>query len=181
VADYGGDGSLCAGDRVPNAGVEFTGGKFERLLDPLKSGRALALGIGVGDLRRIRARLPHADVIELRGASGMLGTELEGGAAAGHHSVGSEFPAAAAVNAATAAAAAAAFSAAGALRTYGPPPSVSAGGPAPRIALLTAELAGLFGGENRIIVIRPDGYLGFRGSLEDLARLDDYARLTALS
>jgi hypothetical protein len=158
---------------VPNAGVEFTGGKFERLLDPLKSGRALALGIGVGDLRRIRARLPHADVIELRGASGMLGTELEGGAAAGHHSVGSEFPAAAAVNAA--------FSAAGALRTYGPPPSVSAGGPAPRIALLTAELAGLFGGENRIIVIRPDGYLGFRGSLEDLARLDDYARLTALS
>jgi hypothetical protein len=47
--------------------------------------------------------------------------------------------------------------------------------------LLTPEIAELFGSENRILVIRPDSYLGFRGSLDDLSRLDDYARLTGLA
>ena len=47
--------------------------------------------------------------------------------------------------------------------------------------MLTPEIIELLGNENRIIVIRPDGYLGFRGSIDDLARLDDYARLTGLA
>ena len=133
VADYGGEGSLRAGDRVPNPDVEFAGGKFGRLLDPLKSGRALALGIGVEDVRKIRARLPRADVVELRGAEAILGTELEAHPgslpheAAGYHAVSSEFPSAAAAAAAMTASAAAMFSAAGAARTYGPAPEVSPG------------------------------------------------------
>jgi len=95
--------------------------------------------------------------------------------------MGTEFPAAAAVIAATVASATAAFSAAGAMRTYAPPPAISTNASVPSAALLTPEIAELFGSENRIIVIRPDGYLGFRGSLDDLSRLDDYARLTALA
>jgi hypothetical protein len=70
------------------------------------------------------------------------------------------------------------FSAAGAARTFGPAPEVS---PVTSVALLTPEVESLLGGENRVIVIRPDGYLGFRGSIDDLARLDDYARLTGLA
>ena len=53
--------------------------------------------------------------------------------------------------------------------------------PAAPVGLLTPEITALFGSENRILVIRPDGYLGFRGSLDDLSRLDDYARLTGLA
>jgi 2-polyprenyl-6-methoxyphenol hydroxylase-like FAD-dependent oxidoreductase len=155
IADYGGDGSLRAGDRVPNPDVEFAGGEFGRLLDPLKSGRALVLGVGVGDMRKIRARVPHADVIELRSAAGMLGTEIEGRPDAGYRSLGTEFPAAAAVIAATAASATAVFSAAGAMRTYAPPPAISTNASVPSAALLTPEIAELFGSENRIIVIRP--------------------------
>lgn len=178
VADYGGEGSLRAGDRVPNPDVEFAGGKFGRLLDPLKSGRALALVIGVEDVRKIRARVPRADVVELRSAEAILGTEVEAHPgsmsheAAGYHAASSEFPSAAA------AAAAAMFSAAGAARTFGPAPEVS---PVTSVALLTPEVESLLGSENRVIVIRPDGYLGFRGSIDDLARLDDYARLTGLA
>jgi 2-polyprenyl-6-methoxyphenol hydroxylase-like FAD-dependent oxidoreductase len=185
VADYGGEGSLRAGDRAPNGDVEFAGGQFGRLLDQLKSGRALVLGIGVEDMRKIRVRLPHADVLELRSTEGMLGTEIKGDPDSsahedsGYHSVSSEFPAAAAASAATAASAAALFSAAGVARTYASPPSVSKGRIC-SVALLTPEIAELFGSENRIVIIRPDGYLGFRGSLDDLSRLDDYARLTGL-
>lgn len=99
VADYGGEGSLRAGDRVPNPDVEFAGGKHGRLLDPLKDGRALAFGIGVGDMRKIRARVPRANVVELRGAEGMLGTEVEvppepvTGERPGFRAVSAEFPA----------------------------------------------------------------------------------------
>jgi 2-polyprenyl-6-methoxyphenol hydroxylase-like FAD-dependent oxidoreductase len=186
VADYGGDGSLRAGDRVPNPDVEFAGGKMGRLLDPLKGGRPLALGLGVAEMRKVRARLPRADVMELRSAEGLLGTEIEGDADSpargevGYHQVSSEFPAVAAASAATAASAAALFAAAGASRTHPPHPPVAPGMQS-SVALMTPEIAELFGSENRIVVIRPDGYLGFRGSVDDLARLDDYARLTGLA
>ena len=163
VADYGGDGSLRAGDRMPNPEVEFAGGKTERLLDLLRDGRALALGIGVQDMRKIRARVPRANVVELRSAEGGLGTEIEAprgsetGEVPGYHAVSSEFPNAAAVAPAMAE------------RAFMP------------VALLTPEIRQFLGGENRIAIVRPDGYVGFRGSIEDLARLDDYARLTGLA
>lgn len=186
VADYGGEGLLRAGDRVPNPDLEFAGGKCGRLLDPLRSGRALAIGVGLRDIRKIRARLPHADFLELRGTEAILGTEIEGdlgssgGEASGCHSVGSEFPVATALSAATAASSAALFSAAGATRTHATATLAPRGARFP-LGLLTPEIAGLFGSENRIVIIRPDGYLGFRGKLDDLSRLDDYARLTALA
>jgi 2-polyprenyl-6-methoxyphenol hydroxylase-like FAD-dependent oxidoreductase len=172
AADYGGAGSLRAGDRVPNPDLEFGGGNCGRLLDPLRDGRALAFGIGVEDMRKIRARVPRANVVELRSAEGMLGTEVEApaepiaGERPGYHDVSTEFPAAGTGVATTLTA-------------------VRAGSAAmesiPCVALLTPQIAELFGSENRIVVIRPDGYLGFRGSPDDLARLDDYARLTGLA
>ena len=163
AADYGSEGSLRAGDRVPNPDIEFAGGKQGRLLDPLKDGRALALAIGIEDVRKVRARVPRANVVELRGADAILGTEMEGPKGAqtvevpGYHAVSAEFPDSSGVGATAAA------------RAFMP------------IGLLTPEITQLFGGENRVVVIRPDGYLGFRGSLDDLARLDDYARLTGLA
>ena len=179
VADYGGAGSLRAGDRVPNPDVELAGGKSVRLLDPLKTGRPLALGIGIPDMRRIRARLPRATVMALRGAEAILGTEMEappdaGGDSTGYESVSAEFPAAVAASAASLAAIAATARAAA-------PRVIPPVTPAAPVGLLTPEIAALFGSENRILVIRPDGYLGFRGSLDDLSRLDDYARLTGLA
>jgi len=179
VADYGGAGSLRAGDRVPNPDVELAGGKSGRLLDPLKTGRPLALGIGIPDMRRIRARLPRATVMALRGAEAILGTEMEAppdaaGDSTGYESVSTEFPAAVAASAASLAATAAAARAAA-------PKGIPPVAPAAPVGLLTPEIAELFGSENRILVIRPDGYLGFRGSLDDLSRLDDYARLTGLA
>jgi 2-polyprenyl-6-methoxyphenol hydroxylase-like FAD-dependent oxidoreductase len=172
AADYGGEGSLRAGDRVPNPDVEFAGGKRGRLLDPLKDGRALAFGIGIEDMRKIRARVPRANAVELRGAEGILGTEVEAppepvaGERPGFHAVSAEFPS-------TEAGAAARRAAVPAPRAHPKP--------FPAVALLTPEIAELFGSEKRIVVIRPDGYLGFRGSFDDLARLDDYARLTGLA
>jgi hypothetical protein len=163
AADYGGDGSVRAGARVPNPDVEFSGGTQGRLLDPLKDGRALALAIGIEDVRKVRARVPRANIVEFRCADAILGTEMESpsgsavGELRGRHAVSAEFP-----NSGTVSAAAAA-------RAFMP------------IGLLTPEITDLFGSENRVIVIRPDGYLGFRGSLDDLARLDDYARLTGLA
>jgi len=179
VADYGGAGSLRAGDRVPNPDVELAGGKLGRLLDPLKTGRPLALGIGIPDMRRIRARLPQATVMALRGAEAILGTEMEAppdaaGDSAGYESVSAEFPAAVAASAASLAATSAAARAAA-------PRVIPPVAPAAPVGLLTPEIAALFGSDNRILVIRPDGYLGFRGSLDDLSRLDDYARLTGLA
>jgi 2-polyprenyl-6-methoxyphenol hydroxylase-like FAD-dependent oxidoreductase len=179
VADYGGAGSLCAGDRVPNPDVELAGGQSVRLLDPLKTGRPLALGIGIADMRRIRARLPRATVMAVRGAEAILGTEMEAppdaaGDSTGYESVSAEFPAAVAASAASLAATAAAARAAA-------PRVIPPVAPAAPVGLLTPEIAALFGSENRILVIRPDGYLGFRGSLDDLSRLDDYARLTGLA
>jgi 2-polyprenyl-6-methoxyphenol hydroxylase-like FAD-dependent oxidoreductase len=179
VADYGGPGSLRAGDRVPNPDVELSGGKLGRLLDPLKTGRPLALGVGIPDMRRIRARLPRATVMALRGAEGILGTEMEAppdaaGDSTGYESVSAEFPAAVAASAASLAATAAAARAAA-------PKVVPPVAPAAPVGLLTPEITDLFGSENRILVIRPDGYLGFRGSIDDLSRLDDYARLTGLA
>lgn len=178
VADYGGAGSLRAGDRVPNPDVELAGGQSVRLLDPLKTGRPLALGIGIADMRRIRARLPRATVMALRGAEAILGTEMEAppnaaGDSTGYESVSTEFPAAVAASAASLAATAATARSAA-------PRVIPPVAPSP-VGLLTPEIAALFGSENRILVIRPDGYLGFRGSLDDLARLDDYARLTGLA
>ena len=178
VADYGGAGSLRAGDRVPNPDVELAGGQSVRLLDPLKTGRPLALGIGIADMRRIRARLPRATVMALRGAEAILGTEMEAppnaaGESTGYESVSTEFPAAVAASAASLAATAATARSAA-------PRVIPPVAPSP-VGLLTPEIAALFGSENRILVIRPDGYLGFRGSLDDLARLDDYARLTGLA
>ncbi len=178
VADYGGAGSLRAGDRVPNPDVELAGGQSVRLLDPLKTGRPLALGIGMADMRRIRARLPRATVMALRGAEAILGTEMEAppnaaGDSTGYESVSTEFPAAVAASAASLAATAATARSAA-------PRVIPPVAPSP-VGLLTPEIAALFGSENRILVIRPDGYLGFRGSLDDLARLDDYARLTGLA
>jgi hypothetical protein len=163
AADYGGGGSLRAGDRVPNPDVEFAGGKQGRLLDPLKDGRALALAIGIEDVRKVRARVPRANVLELRCADGILGTEMESpevscvGELRGRHAVSAEFPDSFGVGTAAAA------------RAFMP------------IGLLTPEITKLLGTENRVVVIRPDGYLGFRGSMDDLARLDDYARLTGLA
>lgn len=163
AADYGGEGSLRAGDRVPNPDVEFSGGKQGRLLDPLKDGRALALAIGIEDVRKVRARVPRANVVELRCADAILGTEMESptgaqaGEVPGYHAVSAEFPDSAAVSATAAA------------RAFMP------------VGLLTPEITHLFGDENRVLVVRPDGYLGFRGCLDDLARLDDYARLTGLA
>jgi 3-(3-hydroxy-phenyl)propionate hydroxylase len=179
VADYGGEGSLRAGDRVPNPDVELAGGKLGRLLDPLKTGRPLALGIGIPDMHRIRARLPRATVMALRGAEAILGTEMEAapnaaGDSTGYESVSAEFPAAVAASAASLAATSAAARAAA-------PKVVPPVAPAAPVGLLTPEIAALFGSENRILVIRPDGYLGFRGSLDDLSRLDDYARLAGLA
>lgn len=173
VADYGGDGTLRAGDRVPNPDVEYATGKRGRLLDALTDGRALALGIGLKDMLRVRARVPRANVLELRSTEGVLGTEIEApaessvGETPGYHPTSSEFPAAEPASASAG-------------RGFMPASSVSTG-VVPAIALLTPELAQLFGSQNRIMVIRPDGYLGFRGSLEDLARFDDYARLTGLA
>lgn len=163
AADYGGEGSLRAGDRVPNPDVEFAGGKQGRLLDPLSDGRALTLAIGIEDVRKVHARVPRANVVELRGADAILGTEMESpeaspvGELRGRHAVSAEFPNSAGVSATAAA------------RAFMP------------IGLLTPEITELFGSENRVVVIRSDGYLGFRGSLDDLARLDDYARLTGLA
>jgi 2-polyprenyl-6-methoxyphenol hydroxylase-like FAD-dependent oxidoreductase len=179
VADYGGAGSLRAGDRVPNPDVELAGGKLGRLLDPLKTGRPLALGIGIADMRRIRARLPRATVMALHGAEAILGTEMEAppdaaGDSTGYESVSAEFPAAVAASAASLAATAAAARAAA-------PKVIPPVAPSAPVGLLTPEITDLFGSENRILVIRPDGYLGFRGSLDDLSRLDDYARLTGLA
>jgi hypothetical protein len=165
AADYGGEGELRAGDRVPNPDVEYEGGDRRRLLDALADGRALAIGIGVDDMRKIRVRVPRANSLELLETEGVLGTEIEippdntSGEKAGYHPVKDEFP---------------------------------AGGTAVRepavqrvtmreIGLLTPEIEKLFGSENRVVVIRPDGYLGFRGSSDDLSRLDDYARLTGLA
>jgi 3-(3-hydroxy-phenyl)propionate hydroxylase len=159
AADYGGDGELRAGDRVPNPDVEYEGGKRGRLLDDLADGRALAMGIGIEDMRKIRARVPRANFLELRSAEGMLGTEIEvppeeaNGEKAGYHPVQDEFPAS---------------------RPSGRAVAHS------EIGLLTPEIEKLSGSENRVVVIRPDGYVGFRGSIDDLARLDDYARLTGL-
>jgi 2-polyprenyl-6-methoxyphenol hydroxylase-like FAD-dependent oxidoreductase len=173
VADYGGEGSLRAGDRVPNPDVEYAGGKRGRLLDALKDGRPLALGIGVEDMRKVSARVPRANLVELRGTEAILGTEIEGVPEAsvrespGFRAVSSEFPASAGASAAAA-------------RAFTPAAPLSAN-VVPRVALLSPEVAELFGGENRIAVIRPDGYLGFRGSIDDLSRLDDYARLTGLA
>jgi 2-polyprenyl-6-methoxyphenol hydroxylase-like FAD-dependent oxidoreductase len=179
VADYGGEGSLRAGDRVPNPDVEFAGGKASRLLDPLKTGRALALGIAVGDLRRIRARLPRATVVALRSTEAILGTEIEAppdsaGDSTGYESSAAEFPGVAAAS--TAALASAAATARAAAPKVLPPVLA-----APPVGLLTPEIAGFLGSENRIVVIRPDGYLGFRGSVDDLSRLDDYVHLTGLA
>jgi hypothetical protein len=179
VADYGGAGSLRAGDRVPNPDVELSGGKLGRLLDPLKTGRPLALGIGIPDMRRIRARLPRATVMALLGAEAILGAEMEApadaaGDSTGYESVSAEFPAAVAASAAALAATAATARAAA-------PRVIPPVAPAAPVGLLTPEISALFGSENRILVIRPDGYLGFRGSLDDLSRLDDYARLTGLA
>ncbi|MGH9645404.1 MAG: hypothetical protein ACRD4E_01190, partial [Bryobacteraceae bacterium] len=146
-----------------------------RLLDPLRDGRALAFGVGVEDMRKIRARVPRANVVALRSAEGILGTEVESPpeAAAGeelgnrlrHPATSDEFP----ISERGAAVSSAAPAGSVTLETV------------PPVALLTPEILQLFGGENRIVVIRPDGYLGFRGSLDDLARLDDYARLTGLA
>jgi hypothetical protein len=138
----------------------------------LKDGRALAFGIGVEDMRKIRARVRRANVVELRGAEGMLGTEVEAppepvtGERPGFHAVSAEFPA---------------TEGGAAARRAAVPASTTHIKTIPAIALLTPEIAQLFGSEDRIVVIRPDGYLGFRGSLHDLARLDDYARLTGLA
>jgi 3-(3-hydroxy-phenyl)propionate hydroxylase len=173
VADYGGDGTLRGGERVPNPDVEYARGERGRLLDALTDGRALALGIGLQDMLKIRARVPGANVLELRYADDVLGPEIEApaepslGETPGDHPISAKFPAAGPAS-----------TAAG--RAFMPAASVSRGG-VPAMALLTPELAQLFGSENRIVVIRPDGYLGFRGSRDDLGRLDDYARLTGLT
>jgi hypothetical protein len=165
VADYGGDGELRAGDRVPNPDVEYGGGKRGRLLDALADGRALAIGIGVEDMRKIRARVPRASFLELRSTEGMLGTEIEvfssemTGETPGYHPVEDEFPA----------------------KGRSAEQGEARRAIVPEIGLLTPEIEKLLGSEGRVVVVRPDGYLGFRGSIEDLARLDDYARLTGLA
>ena len=43
------------------------------------------------------------------------------------------------------------------------------------------EITGLLGGPGALVVIRPDGYVGFRGSAADLDRLGDYARKVGAS
>jgi 2-polyprenyl-6-methoxyphenol hydroxylase-like FAD-dependent oxidoreductase len=43
------------------------------------------------------------------------------------------------------------------------------------------ELTEIMGGDDRLVVVRPDGYVGFRGSATDLEHLERYARLTGLT
>lgn len=138
-------------------------------LDPLKDGRTLAFGIGVEDMLKLRVRLPCAEVVELRRAESMIGTEIEEppdspvGEARGYRPVSSEFPAVG--NGASTAVG----------RAFMPAASESSG-VVPAIALLTPEISELFGSENR-----RRSYLVFRGSLGDLAKRNDYARLTGLA
>jgi hypothetical protein len=42
------------------------------------------------------------------------------------------------------------------------------------------ELRRVVGGEGQILVVRPDGYAGFRGGPKDRAALEEYARMTGL-
>jgi hypothetical protein len=169
VADCGGSGSLRAGDRMSNPDVEYAGGKQGRLLDTLKDGRALTLGVGVEEMLKIRARVLRANIVELRSTDGVLRTGIE---------TSIESPVRKAPDFHPVSSTAAASGAAG--RAFMPASSAAAD-VVPAIALLTPEIIELLGSENRIIVIRPDGYLGFRGSIDDLARLDDYAHLTGLA
>ena len=117
VQDHGGDGSLHAGDRMPDLDVMNSGGAKTTLLADWKEAKHLAIVLDASDTekREVHDRLESAAIVSL--SSGEL----------------------------------------------------------------TDEGRRLLGGQKKLLVVRPDGYVGFRGSASDLAELDRYARQDGIS
>ncbi len=118
VIDCGGEGSLRAGDRVPNLDLLRTDGKTEPLLKDLCTGRHLIVAVDGPAASFLQGEMPHADVLSLSRRELTEKTR--------------------------------------------------------------AELAASFGNESRILIIRPDGYLGFRGGPHNGVELDQYVNRVGL-
>jgi 2-polyprenyl-6-methoxyphenol hydroxylase-like FAD-dependent oxidoreductase len=116
VADYGGDGDLRAGDRLPDLRLRHPGTRSTLLEDwSAPRHRVFGLNLDEEDIALLRTQLPHADVVRL--ATGEL--EDDG--------------------------------------------------------------VRLFGDDEKLFVLRPDGYLGFRAPVGFNVELMNYARQDALA
>jgi 2-polyprenyl-6-methoxyphenol hydroxylase-like FAD-dependent oxidoreductase len=111
VADHGGDGSLKAGDRMPDIPLGRNS-----LLQDWTDGKHLAILLDAKDQEadKVKQHLPHARVIVVRSSE------------------------------------------------------------------LDDEGRELFGAGKKLLILRPDGYLGFRGAPANLVELDAYARQDGL-
>jgi len=116
VVDYGGDGHLRAGDRLPDLSLR-NGGLQSTLLQDWTTPRHRVFGLNLDedDIETLRNDLRHADVIHLATAD------------------------------------------------------------------LDAEGRYLLGDDGKMFVLRPDGYVGFRGRMGYQAELMNYARQEALA
>jgi 2-polyprenyl-6-methoxyphenol hydroxylase-like FAD-dependent oxidoreductase len=116
VADYGGDGQLRAGDRLPDLGLR-NGETRSTLLEgwTTASHRVYGLNLDSDDVESLRSKLPGADVIPLATAQ------------------------------------------------------------------LEQEGRRILGDEAKMLVLRPDGYVGFRAPMGCQAELMNYARQDALA
>jgi hypothetical protein len=110
VADYGGDGSLNAGDRMPDVDISRQG-ECSSLLHDWTDGRHLAVLINATDLEKteIESELTHATAVSINAAD------------------------------------------------------------------LDDEGRRLLGNEKTVFVVRPDGYIGFRGPPDKRGELGAYA------
>jgi len=118
VVDCGGEGSLRAGDRMPDLDLAATGNGRRNLLAPLQHASHLAIALDVPNEDELRRRIPRAEFLSIHTE------QLTESARENLH------------------------------RTLGR--------------------------RDRIIIVRPDGYIGLRASSRDAAKLDEYARHMAL-
>jgi 2-polyprenyl-6-methoxyphenol hydroxylase-like FAD-dependent oxidoreductase len=113
VHDHGGDGSLRAGDRMPDLSLKELGG----ILQDWKDAKHLAILVNAeqGEIEDLTASLRQATTRPVKSSD------------------------------------------------------------------LDENGSGLLGQDKKILIVRPDGYIGFRGSFEHLEQLSEYARQDALT